>query len=197
MDNLGDHRSVRAFVAVQVSDQVRETITAIENDLRRVGADVKWVEPHNLHLTLKFLGDTATEKLEGLCAALREAVQGAAAFDLTLAGAGTFPPGRRSVRVVWIGSAEGREALAELARRVEDACASQGFEKEQRPFSPHLTIGRVRKESRRLAELAAAVSEVRFNPLKLRIDRLNLIRSELSPKGPTYTVLERFSLEQT
>ena len=188
---------IRAFVAVSVSDEARQAVAALESDLRQAGADVKWVEPRNIHLTLKFLGDTKTRQLDAICEALREALRGAPAFEVTLAGTGTFPPRGPRVRVVWVGADEGQEGLVDLARRVEDACALQGFAKEQRPFSPHLTIGRVRPGARRLTELSARVAEARFNPLKVAIDRVNLVRSELSPKGPTYTVLESFPLERT
>jgi 2'-5' RNA ligase len=195
--SFGDLHKIRTFIAVSVDDEVRQAVAALESDLSQAGADVKWVEPHNIHLTLKFLGDTKTRQLAAICEALREALRGSPAFDLTLLGTGTFPPRGPRVRVVWVGATEGKDGLADLARKVEDACALQGFAKEQRPFSCHLTIGRVRPGARRLAELSARVAEARFNPLKVRIDRVNLVRSELSPKGPTYTVLESFALEQT
>jgi 2'-5' RNA ligase len=194
---FGDLHKIRTFIAVSVSDEARQAVAALEGDLRQAGADVKWVEPHNIHLTLKFLGDTKTRQLDAICEGLRMAVRGVPAFDLMLAGTGTFPPRGPRVRVVWVGATDGKEGLVDLARRVEDACALQGFAKDERPFSPHLTIGRVRPGARRLAELSARVAEARFNPLKVAIDRVNLIRSELSPKGPTYTVLESFPLERT
>jgi 2'-5' RNA ligase len=196
MKDFGDLHKIRAFIAVPVTDEVRQTVAKVEGDLKGSGADVKWVEPEKIHVTLKFLGDTKTRQIEGLVGALRNCLAGVKPFDITLSGSGTFPPGRRNVRVVWLGTTEGKEQLGDLAAKVEDACASQGFAKEGRPFSAHLTIGRVRRESRRLEDLSAAVAKVEYNPLKVRIDRVNLVRSELSPKGPTYTVLESFSLER-
>ncbi|MFZ1947763.1 MAG: RNA 2',3'-cyclic phosphodiesterase [bacterium] len=196
-DRFGDLHKIRAFIAVPVSDEARQMVGEVETDLRSAGAAVKWVEPRNVHMTLKFLGDTKTRQLDDLVAAIRESLAGAASFDLELAGIGTFPPGTRNLRVIWIGTGEGREPLADLARRVEDACARVGFAKEARAFSPHLTIGRVRPGSGSLDRLAAAVAEARFNPLKVAVQRVNLTRSELSPKGPTYTVLESFALEHS
>ena len=195
--DFGGEHKIRTFIAVPVTDEARAAVSGIEDELKRTGANVKWVEPGNVHITLKFLGDTKTRQIEDMVAALREKLAGAKCFDLVLSGAGTFPPGRRNLRVVWVGLAEGRDLLAELAGRVEDACALQGFAKEGRPFSAHLTVGRVRPGSHGLGDLAQKVKEVAFNPLKVKVDRVNLLRSELSPKGPTYTVLESFFLEQS
>ncbi len=188
--------TMRTFIAIPVSEEGREAVSRIEEDLGSVGADVKWVEPRNIHITVKFLGNVETRRISDLSAALTGSLKGTKSFEITLAGMGTFPPGKRNVRVVWIGITEGKEHLVEAAARVEEACATQGFAKEDRPFSPHLTIGRVRRESGPLADLARQVANLEFNPLKVRIDRVNLMRSELSPKGPTYTVLESFALEQ-
>lgn len=193
--DFGDLHKIRAFIAVPVTDQVRQAVMKIEDHLRCSGPDVKWVEPQNIHITLKFLGDTKTHQIEGLISALRDGLVGVKSFDIMLSGTGTFPPGGRNVRVVWVGITGAKEHLADLAGKVEDACASQGFAKEGRPFSAHLTIGRVRRESRRHGDLSSEVAKVEFNPLKVHIDRVNLTRSELSPKGPTYTVLESLSLE--
>ena len=188
---------IRTFVAVPVSDQARDAVTSAEDDLRRAGADVKWVEARNIHITLKFLGNVETGQLDQLQAALRSALAGVKPLEITLSGTGTFPSGKKHVRVVWVGITEGKQDLVKVAAAVEEGCAGLGFAREERPFSPHLTIGRVRRESGQLAELAARVSGYQFNPLKVEIDRVNLMRSELSPKGPTYTVLETVALEQS
>jgi 2'-5' RNA ligase len=188
---------IRTFVAVPVNDQARDAVTSAEDDLRRAGADVKWVEARNIHITLKFLGNVETGQLDQLQAALRSALSGVKPLEITLSGTGTFPSGKKHVRVVWVGITEGKQDLVKVAAAVEEGCAGLGFAREERPFSPHLTIGRVRRESGQLAELAARVSGYQFNPLKVEIDRVNLMRSELSPKGPTYTVLETVALEQS
>jgi 2'-5' RNA ligase len=196
-ERFGDVHKIRTFIAVPVTDEARQRVGDAERELASAGAAVKWVEPRNVHLTLKFLGDTKTRQIDDLAAAIRESLLGAAVFDLELAGIGTFPPGRRNIRVIWIGTGEGKERLADLARRVEDACGRVGFAKEARPFAAHLTVGRVRPGSGSLDRLAARVAEVTFNPLKVAVERVNLTRSELSPKGPTYTVLESFALEHS
>ena len=185
---------IRAFVAVPVSDEVRSTVETLEGELKRIGADIKWVVPGNVHLTLKFLGNIRPDQVEHLKVSLREALRGVTGFEATVAGLGTFPRGRGKPRVVWMGLESGVDELRNLAGRVEDACASLGFEREKRPFAGHLTIGRARSGGGRLEELAEGARELRFNPLQLKVDRVNLVRSRLSPEGPTYTVLESFTL---
>jgi 2'-5' RNA ligase len=188
---------LRTFIAVPVSDEVRATVARVEEGLRGLGADVKWVDPRSVHLTLKFLGNVEAGRVGDVTSALRAALAGTSARSIMVAGAGTFPPGKKNVRVVWLGITDGAAALVEMARRVDEACAGLGFAREERPFSPHLTIGRVRRESGRLADLARGVGALEFNPLKVDIDRVNLMRSELSPKGPTYTVLDSFALDES
>jgi 2'-5' RNA ligase len=185
---------IRAFIAVPVGDEIGSAVERVEGELKRIGADVKWVRPGNAHLTLKFLGNIRSEDVVRLKAALAEALASEAGFDATVGGLGTFPRGRGKPRVVWMGLEEGADRLKELAARVDDACASIGFERETRPFSGHLTIGRSRRGGGRLSELAEAVSQLLFNPLQLKVDQVNLVRSRLSPEGPTYTVLESFAL---
>jgi len=186
---------IRAFIAVPVSDEIRSAVETVESELKRIGADVKWVRSGNVHLTLKFLGNIRPDDVGSLKAALGQVLAGVAGFEARVAGLGTFPRGRGKPRVVWMGLDEGIDSLKDLAGRVDDACASLGFERETRPFAGHLTIGRSRRGGGRLPELAEAVAELLFNPLQLKIDRVNLVRSRLSPEGPTYTVLESFALD--
>jgi 2'-5' RNA ligase len=95
-----------------------------------------------------------------------------------------------------MGLSGGVEEMKELARRVEDAMAGLGFEKEKRPFKSHLTIGRVRRGAMRLDDLGKSIAEAEYKPLKLSVDRVNLVKSELTPSGAIYTTLETFGLER-
>ncbi len=194
MRNEERPEKIRAFIAVPVTDEIRSEVESVERELKRIGADVKWVRPGNVHLTLKFLGDISPDDTARLKDALAEALAGKYGFEATVAGLGTFPRGGGKPRVVWMGLGSGVDQLRALAASVEDACASLGFEREDRPFAGHLTIGRSRRGGGRLRELAEGVTELRFNPLQLKVDRVNLVKSRLSPEGPTYTVLESFTL---
>ena len=188
---------IRTFIAVPVPDDVRSVVREVEDELKKVGADVKWVEPRNVHVTLKFLGNILVDSVDGLVRALAEGLRGARSFEVTLTGTGIFPHGRRAPRVVWIGMEDGKDRLAALAGSVEETCFQLGYEKEGRPFRAHLTIGRVRRGSGNLERLRERVETVEFKPLKLEVNRVNLVRSKLSPRGPAYTVLESFTLEQS
>jgi 2'-5' RNA ligase len=188
---------IRAFIAVPVSEELRSLVGWAQDGLRAAGADVKWVKPENVHITLKFLGNIASERVGDLVGVMRRAVADVAAFDAVVAGMGTFPGGSRAPRVIWLGLAGGVEPLKLIAGRIDEGCSELGFEREDRPFKSHITIGRVRRGSGGLGELAARAGQLEFNPLQLHVDRVNLVRSRLSPQGPTYTVLESVALERS
>jgi 2'-5' RNA ligase len=188
--------TIRAFIAVPVGEEVERTVESVEEALKRSRAGVKWVRPANVHVTLKFLGSVEAGRVGEISAALTEALRGAPAFEATVSGVGTFPPNPRRARVVWMGLSGGVEEMKELARRVEDAMAGLGFEKEKRPFKSHLTIGRVRRGAMRLDDLGKSIAEAEYKPLKLSVDRVNLVKSELTPSGAIYTTLETFGLER-
>ena len=185
---------IRAFIAIRATDEVREVVDGVVGELKASGADVKWVEPENIHLTLKFLGNISPDDVGKLKPALDRALDGYRPLMLTVTGVGYFPGGRRAPRVIWIGLAGEVDRLREMAAGIDDACAGLGFEREKRPFRAHLTIGRVRRGSGGLVDLMRSVDRITFKPLKLRVDRVNLVRSRLSPQGPTYTVMESVDL---
>ncbi|RME25966.1 MAG: RNA 2',3'-cyclic phosphodiesterase [Deltaproteobacteria bacterium] len=192
-----NHReTIRAFIAVHLPgkllDRVAELRAALEPHQGR--ARIKWVRPGNMHITLKFLGEIATASVEPLGRALRKELGAVRPFDIELAGCGSFPP-RGRPRVLWVGVREGAERLKELAERVEDACAGLGFARESRPFRAHLTLARV-KDSRGIERLTRAMEQqAGFVAGRCRCDVVYLIKSELRPEGPRYTVLDTVALE--
>ena len=172
-------------------EDVRQRLaTAIER-LRPHAADVAWVAPANLHVTVKFLGQIDEKRVFAVAAAVRDAAAGHRAFTLRVAGLGAFPTPRRP-RVIWAGLADAGGSLARLAGSVDAAVAALGVPAETRPFAAHVTLGRVR-ESRRLPDLAEALARgTAFG--ELGVDRVVLMRSELSPKGARYTELAALPL---
>jgi len=150
---------------------------------------VSWVKLENLHYTLKFLGELGEDGARRAGDAALEAADSLAAFGLALGAAGAFPNARQA-RVLWIGCEHGAAEFVELARRVDAALAKRGFDREQRPFSPHLTIGRVR-ESRHdwTAALAAAPPLAGETAARFRVSEVRVMKSTLSPQGSIYETL--------
>jgi 2'-5' RNA ligase len=161
--------------------------------LRVLVHDVAWVGRDNFHLTLKFLGDVDSARLEAIVAALGEAAAGCSPFDLAVGGLGAFPSPTRP-RVLWVGLDAGAGEAARLAERVDQTLAGVGFARETRAFSPHVTLGRVR-EPRRQPGLAEFLRGGEFG--RQHVDRLCLMQSTLSPRGARYTELAAVPLATT
>jgi 2'-5' RNA ligase len=155
---------------------------------------VRWVAAANLHLTLQFLGDVDAGRIPALREALDVAVSGHRAFRLGLRGAGAFPSPERP-RVLWVGAGEGAAAASALATSVAAALAPLGFAPEERRFLPHLTVGRVGSPSRDRAPLLRLLDAVRDREWgECLIPAAHLLRSELFPAGPIYSILHEARL---
>jgi RNA 2',3'-cyclic 3'-phosphodiesterase len=176
---------VRLFIAVHLPTELTDRAAAL---LPPALPALKRVRPEQMHVTLAFLGWTADDRLEAVNEAARAAAAGHPAFDLALAGAGRFPESGR-LRVVWLGIGEGADALATLARSVTAQLRDRQLRFDDRPFAPHLTLARVRDEASaaEARTVAAAVDAIAVPELRARVDRIAVVESVLSPKGPRYT----------
>jgi len=185
---------IRTFVAVELDTAARRAVEQVLERLRVTGADVRWVPPESLHLTLKFLGNMSVQRVSEVEVALTESLSGQVrGFEFSLAGVGTFPS-PASPRVVWVGVAAGAEELAVLADRVERTLEPLGFPREKRPFRPHLTLGRCRS-TRGLDGLKRAIAaESSFSGPLVRVRRVVLFSSDLRPTGAVYRPLATFPL---
>ena len=179
---------MRAFLALPLPDSVREAAASAQQLLAASRADIKWVEPQNLHLTLRFLGELTDVKRQELEASLAPVAVRTRAWRLGLEQIGAFPS-VAAPRVVWIGVGEGREAAAQLAEQIEAVCAPLGLQGESRPFSAHVTLGRVRGTRHRHALVAALSTAAWSPPPALDATELRLYESELSLSGPAYRVV--------
>lgn len=185
--------SLRCFVAVNLPSALKEKLGLIQEELRKTQADVSWVKAENIHLTLKFLGEIGEKRVEQVKEVLAKAVAIATPFEIQLEGLGVFPA-MKAPRVIWVGAKETPPALVELQKAVDEGLAQIGFPKEGRKFSPHFTLGRVRSP-RNIEALRQALTEVKTQGLEtVKIESLELMRSQLSPKGSTYSVIQQFSL---
>jgi len=184
---------IRAFVAILLPDDVRSALDEEIERLQPAGGDVAWVTRDNLHVTLKFLGHVEPARLDHAVSALARVATVVARFELAVVGLGAFPSPTRP-RVVWAGLERGADAAAVLARAVDGALVDHGFAREARPFTGHVTLGRVRQpgRDRRLTALLTAGAGHRFG--RLTVDRFALMRSELSPRGARYSVIGAWPL---
>ncbi|MCS7192022.1 MAG: RNA 2',3'-cyclic phosphodiesterase [Armatimonadetes bacterium] len=181
--------AIRSFVALELSEDVRERLKDLLQQLRQTKAAVKWVEPENLHLTLKFLGEVPESQIEEIVNALKSIAQATLTFSFTVCGVGGFPNLNRP-KVLWAG-VEASENLMTLQRMVEQAMERLGFSPEERTYHPHITIGRVKA--------MVGIEEVKMILSKnlgtvfgvVPANHLTLFRSDLSKEGPTYTPLAK------
>ena len=182
--------AIRSFVAVSISEGARRQIADLLAGLRREsGPVVRWVRPELMHLTLAFLGEVSQDFLESAKGRLAEVAGRQEAFTMRLKGLGAFP-GPSRARVAWIGTDQGRDEVCALQRDVVKALCPVGYEPERRPFSPHLTIGRLR-----IADDISKALAVQFESEPFRIDQLVLFRSVLGSGGPTHHRLAEFPLQ--
>jgi 2'-5' RNA ligase len=190
---------MRTFIAIELSDEIKDALDRIESHLKYSGADVKWVAKDNIHLTLKFLGEVDEKKCEKVKAALDEIAKSTASFKISLKDIGAFPK-IEFPRVIWVGLDKGTKESTELAAKIDEALSAIGFDRETRPFAAHLTIGRVRspKNKAALAEKVTSHKPVRSEAEPPRrgqvtssqaISLITLFQSKLTPTGPIYTKL--------
>jgi RNA 2',3'-cyclic 3'-phosphodiesterase len=175
---------VRLFLAVIPPVEVQRAAFAACEGLRRPADDVSWVRPENLHFTLRFLGEVGEDTARGAAEAAAEAASAHAPFDASLGRAGAFPGARRA-RVLWLSLATGAEAMKALAASLEAALVDHGFDPADKPFSPHLTIGRVREPKH---DWSARLAEVPATDAAFRVERITLVESRLARGGSVYTM---------
>jgi len=184
---------MRAFLAVEISEEIRENVAALQSDLRGVRARVKWVRPANMHLTLVFLGDVAEEVIALMAEEADRVAADSGPFTCEVAGIGFF--GRpRAPRIVWAGVGDGAGQLSEIQARLASTARQLGVEVEDRPFTPHLTLARVRSpaHAKELVTGIEARREEKFG--RFEAERIALIGSRLEADGPVYTVLHESRL---
>lgn len=180
-----DRLAIRTFICIEIPDSIKERIAALQSSLRRIDAQISWVKPENIHLTIKFLGDVPATSIDRMREASDRAALSVEAFEIEIGGAGCFPS-KNKPRVLWVGLTSMPAPLKHLRNAVEDELAREGFPREEKSFSPHLTIGRVRspKNAARVAEVLTGTG---FEPEIFQAEELIVMRSDLNPGGSVYT----------
>jgi 2'-5' RNA ligase len=175
---------MRCFIAVEMSN---DEVIACLRELGKVRAALRLVSPENLHLTLKFLGEVNEELIPEVRASIEEALQGFEPFNTTLKDLGTFPS-LNYMRVVWVGIEKNREKLIEVQRSLDKSLVKPGFRRDRR-FHPHLTIARV-KSPKGKGELRDFIMKHKGTDFGVvRVEKVELKKSVLTPKGPIYTTI--------
>jgi len=188
---------VRSFIAIELPDEVKAGLTQLEAQLK-LGkpSSVKWVDPSSIHLTLKFLGNIAVDRLSAITRAMEEATRELSPFQLKVTGLGVFPNLKR-VQVAWVGIGGEVDKLGQLQQRMESNLVPLGFAVESRPFTPHLTLARLRDraspdERQRFGQLIAST---KFEAVyTIKVDSINLMRSQLTREGAIYSRLSSVRL---
>jgi 2'-5' RNA ligase len=189
---------LRSFIAIELPAEIQAAIASSTAGLQKALPKplVRWVASKNLHLTLKFLGDVSPTNLERLAEALKVESVRQEKFSLSVGGLGAFPTPRRP-RVIWIGL-EAPAMLTAVQRAVESVSSRMGYPTEERPFSPHLTIGRVGQDvsAADLKRVCAAIEGTTVGPLgTVSVDAIHIFKSDLQPGGSVYTHLYAMPLK--
>ena len=186
--------SQRLFIGVDLPPSAKEECQRISQRLKKTGADVKWVEEANFHVTLKFLGDVEERRIPEVTAGCEAVSRVQSAFTFSLSGLGAFPS-VTAPRTLWIGVQAPGTTFPCLAQRLEEALGALGFEKEKRAFHPHVTIGRVRSPRNRVHLIAALHQQTQDVSVPgLPAQTVTLFKSDLTPRGAIYTALAALPL---
>jgi 2'-5' RNA ligase len=183
--------TIRAFIAVELPAPLRQEIMEQTDRLhQQLGEDlIRWIPSENMHLTLKFLGNVPINHLDFIKQALSQIADQSSAFDLQLSGLGSFPNSKQP-RILWVGIHA--PALQSFQQSIESVMSKLGYKKEERPFSPHLTLGRARQthspaDSVKIRDVLQTIQLGKIGTA--RVNSVHLFKSDLSPAGSTYTKL--------
>jgi 2'-5' RNA ligase len=184
---------IRSFLANELPKPILKKIEEVQEDLRSTHADVRWVSPDKIHLTLKFFGNIEEPRIDLILKSIEGPIRNTLPFSLRVRGMGAFPS-LKNPRVIWMGLVDGREALISLQKQIETQLERIGFRAEDRPFHPHLTLGRM-KSSRGREELVERMEKHKEEEFgDLQVERVVLFKSDLRPSGPIYTPLKEMKL---
>ncbi len=188
------HNTVRTFVAIDISAELRKACQQLLAQVSQLPGQVKWVRPESLHITLKFLGHIPETQVTAIQETLIPVVQSVPSFTLESTSLGGFPSVERP-RVIWLGiNGKGISHLQTLQQRIDEALAALGFPTENRPFRPHLTLGRV-KAPFNLPTIVKTLLAHQFPPIAFPVTEVILMRSQLQRNGARYTPLVHIPLK--
>ena len=180
--------TIRTFIAIELPEKIIYTIKKVQEEIKSYGLKIRWVRPENIHLTLKFLGDTKAADTENVARAVSESVTDYPPISLAVKGIGVFP-GIKRPRVIWLGVSNQLDVLTTFQKTLDEKLEAIGFPKEKRPFRGHLTLGRIKSKIDPKTLNDALKEFTRFESEHFLADRIILYKSDLKPNGPVYTKL--------
>ncbi len=184
---------IRSCLSIELPGTILKKIEEVEGDLKSSHADVRWVSPEKIHLTLKFFGNIDESRINPIVKSVEGPIQTTSLFSLKVRGLGAFPH-FKNPRVIWMGLVDGKEVLISFQRELEKELERIGFPPEERPFQPHLTLGRV-KSNRGRDELVGRMEKYREEEFgDFQVEKVVLFRSDLRPSGPVYTPLREIKM---
>ncbi|MDD5455241.1 MAG: RNA 2',3'-cyclic phosphodiesterase [Candidatus Ratteibacteria bacterium] len=185
---------MRCFIAIPLPKYTHEELAKIQSQLKETKADVAWVKTDNIHLTLKFLGNVDETKIQLISQKLKDSLSKCVSFETDIGKLGAFPT-LSNPRVIWIGIDKNEDKIKNLQKITEEILGPFGFEKETRPFHPHLTLGRVR-DKKNIQKLTEKLKSLPLPQLKpITVDKIILFQSILKPTGAEYNTLNEFQLK--
>ncbi|MFH0791569.1 MAG: RNA 2',3'-cyclic phosphodiesterase [Candidatus Omnitrophota bacterium] len=187
---------MRAFIAIDLPQEVKNYLANLQTRLKTSGADVKWVEPQNIHLTLKFLGEIDEKTLHKIISILEDIAIEKNSYPINLSSLGAFPK-INCPRILWVGINKGEKETKEIAKKLEETIEKIGIPAEPKPFSCHITIGRTRSMLNRdklIENLKIQDNNLKKENLEFDVTKISLFKSTLTPKGPIYEVIKETEL---
>lgn len=190
---------MRTFIAIELSKETKDWIAGLQGQLKNSGADVKWVKPENIHLTLKFLGEIDDRQLNSIIGILQDSNKDRNSFYIRLSSLGAFPK-INFPRVIWIGIDKGETESKQIAKDLEEELTKVGLAKEKRPYSSHITLGRVRSalnRDRLIKDLGNLANNFPQDApgTEFLVSKITLFKSTLTPAGPIYEILKEIPLK--
>jgi len=184
---------LRTFIAINLNPEIKKTLIQLIKELDTGNRSIKWVAEQGMHLTLKFLGEIDREKVAQIKNVLKRILKKYRPFSLRFKGTGSFPPGKKAARVLWVGIEE-EESLERLQSELEAELEKIGFPKEERRFHPHLTLGRVKFPSG-LGQTLSLLEKYKDQTFgEMKVEKITFFQSILKPTGAEYSILSEFEL---
>lgn len=186
---------IRSFIALSLPQEIKNYLTAIIQEFKKIAADVKWVKPENLHLTLKFLGEQEEKRIKKIKEILEVVAGQRKSYALELGGIGGFPK-LEYPRVIWIGLSKGTQETLNLVQELEKEISKLGIPQEKKPFATHITLGRVRSALNR-EKLVACLKDFAIAKEKLNFSAQEIVlyKSTLTAQGPIYEPIHRVTFK--